>query len=54
MFDRDRKKSHQADTYQEYGYSTGSPPQENHAPADEVFGDEEGAQVTHAQAIIQY
>lgn len=46
MFDHDKKKGHQPDTYQEYGYSTGTPPQENYTPADDVFGNEEGAQVT--------
>lgn len=46
MFDHDKKKGHQPDTYHEYGYSTGTPPQENYAPADDVFGNEEGAQVT--------
>lgn len=46
MFDHDKKKGQQPDTYHEYGYSTGTPPQESYTPADDVFGNEEGAQVT--------
>lgn len=52
MLDHDRKKGHQPDTYHEYGYSTGTPPREN--PADDVFGNEEGAQVTKAPANPRY
>jgi hypothetical protein len=44
MFKHYGKKGHQPDTYHEYGYSTETPRQD-HAPADDVFGDEEGAQV---------
>lgn len=53
MFDHDRKKGQQPDAYHEYGYSTGTPPQENHGPADDVFGDEEGAQVTRTPSQHQ-
>ncbi|KAG6359769.1 hypothetical protein INS49_010821 [Diaporthe citri] len=45
MFDHDKKKGQQPGIYHEYGYSTGSPPQANYAPTDDVFGDEEGAQI---------
>lgn len=53
MFDRDRKIGTQPDAYHEYGYSTGTPPQGNHVPADDVFGDEEGAQVINTPAKPQ-
>lgn len=54
MPDQYRKKGLQPDTYNEYGYSTGTPPQENQPPADDVFGNEEGAQVTKSPANPQY
>lgn len=45
MFNHDRKKGSPPDTYNEYGYSTETPRHDVHPPADDVFGDEEGAQV---------
>lgn len=45
MFKHDGKKGHRPDTYHEYGYSTETPRHEDPRPADDVFGDEEGAQV---------
>ncbi|KAI3395784.1 hypothetical protein diail_867 [Diaporthe ilicicola] len=45
MLDHDRRKGYQPDNYQEYGLSAEAPPQEQYAPADDVFGNEDGAQI---------